>query len=39
MELYWMDLAVIGNVMNKRYVEMEDLHRYIYAEEGASQHV
>lgn len=28
-----MDLAVIGNVMNKRYVKIEDLHRYIYAEE------
>jgi hypothetical protein len=26
-------------VMNKRYVEKADLHRYIYAQEGASQHV
>jgi hypothetical protein len=32
-------IAMVGNAINKRYVEKADLRRYIYAEEGANQHV
>jgi hypothetical protein len=35
----FLDSRRLGNVMNKGYVEKADLHRYIYAQEGASQHV